>query len=1075
MYDLSQHNNLKPFVNVLIVISRLFVIVFSLLGALFAEAELCSSAFAPNTALSRSAKQKRALSPSNKKWTTGQHTAFLAYQQALKERARSFLLITPFSKENNLVMAHSLVDQLIIRNASQKPNGQMAQKLAIVAVPQASLVDPLSRIIEEVTLEYSKTADIKVIQWNTGEKDLALDISPSDPSVVVLPHYKLKHILSRPDSENYDLISSELSIAVLRIRPLLDTDLIKSMAVALQQNTSAFIYGMATGPLQAKDGQPNLFEKTHWSYLNTQDSLFQEPVFKDPTEGILEQLFAGVRQGELTSWTGPEFINLPKNGNQPLWISDNKGEVLNPAYYPLLARELFPTLRTYRKGVLVTPTKVSAERLAYFLSNTFPKINFSSYSHSDPYAERQVILKDSEETSHHYIVTSQALSEIENMPHLSAYIDLNVHSPLEVRLSMASPVLSLHTGKTSAKIILNPTDRKPASFEKGSTLEIFPSSKAEEPNLALPVMNPNNLNQTGFLQGVALEDSSTSRVVDKKHKKSNQPSINKTAKKKQAGKLPFEEALQKARSAGLPGLYAYRKWQKDHPDMPYHPNQFYLEHWKGWRHFLGNEKLSWEQILQRARAANLTSMDAYHEWQKTQPDMPVAPDNPRGIYRNHWIDWSYFLGYEKQRKLPWEQALEKARSAQILSVTAYREWQKQHPDMPSRPDQYPPYAEHWKNWGHFLGNEKLPWEQALRKVRSAKLSKSRSYPKWQKKHPDMPSRPDQHLPYAKYWEGWGHFLGNEKPKLPWEQALEKARSAQILSVTAYQEWQKQHPDMPSRPDRYEPYAEHWKNWAHFLGNEKLSYEQALQKVRSAKLKSWRDYQKWKKNHPDMPSHPDKYAPYAEHWKNWIHFLGYEKPKLSFEEALQKARAAHLPDANAYRKWQKRHPNMPAYPEHSKGIYRRHWKGWRHFLGYEKLPWEQALKRARTAKLSGWGAYQEWQKSQPDMPSRPDRYEPYAKHWQNWTHFLGNEKLTWEQALRIVHLAQLSSIRDYRKWQKNQPNMPYNPDKYEPWAKHWRGWTHFLGKHWKNQKKESYHRRLRRIPENRKTANTKGPR
>ena len=1143
MYDLSQHNNLKPFVNVLIVISRLFVIVVSLLGAFFAEAELCPSAFAPNTTLSRPAKQKRALSPPNKQWTAGQQTAFLAYQQALKERARSFLLIAPFSKENNLVMAHSLVDQLIIRNASQKPNGRMAQKLAIVAVPQASSVDTLARTIEEVnqtgfekgsaldgfltskvemkqensnktgiSVEYSKTADIKVINWNTGEKDLALVLSPSNPSIVVMTHYKLKHILSHPDSENYDLLSSNLSIAVLRIRPLLDTDLIKSMAVALQQNTPAFIYGMATSPLQAKDSQPNLnptgfvqgsafkdsssykvhkkhevsnkpnlFAKTHWAYLNTKEALFQEPVFQNPTEGMLKQFSAGVRQGELTPWTGLEVIHLSKEElpGTPLWISENprtrtSSEIvstydgfstynkemnqhrnpsemsINPAYYPVLARKLSPTLRAYRKGVLITSTKASAERLVYFLSDAFPEISFAHYSHRYSHEEKQVILKDSHEARHHYIVTPQSFNEIESLPHLSAYIDLNVHSPLEVRLSMASPVLSLYPGKTSAKIILlnpraslNPTAHKPASFEKG--------------------------------KGAALEDSSTSRVVDKKQDISNQTSINKPAKKRQARKLPFEEALQKARTAKLPGLYAYREWQKDHPDMPYHPNQFYLEHWKGWRHFLGNEKLSWEQILQRARAAKLTSMSAYHEWQKKQPDMPVAPDNPRGIYRNHWVDWSHFLGYEKQRKLPWEQALKKARSAGLPGLYAYLKWQKDHSDMPSHPDRYKPYAEHWKSWGHFLGYEKLPWEQALKKVRSAKLSKSRSYPKWQKNQPDIPSRPDQYAPYAKYWRGWRHFLGNEKPKLPWEQALKKVRSAQLQSVNAYYEWRKNQPDMPSRPDQHEPYAEHWKSWTHFLGHEKLPYEQALQKVRSAKLTSWRDYQKWQKNQPDMPSHPDKYAPYAEHWKNWPHFLGYETPKLSFEEALQKARAAHLPDANAYRKWQKRHPDMLAYPEHSNGIYRRHWKGWRHFLGNEKLPWEQALKRARAAKLSGRDAYQEWQKNQPDMPSRPDKYAPYAKHWQNWAHFLGNEKLTWEQALRIVHSAQLSGAKDYRKWRKNQPNMPYNPDKYEPWAKHWRGWTHFLGKHWKNQKQESYHRRPSRIPENRKTANAKGAR
>ena len=111
--------------------------------------------------------------------------------------------------------------------------------------------------------------------------------------------------------------------------------------------------------------------------------------------------------------------------------------------------------------------------------------------------------------------------------------------------------------------------------------------------------------------------------------------------------------------------------------------------------------------------------------------------------------------------------------------------------------------------------------------------------------------------------------GQGKGFLSWEQAVLKVRSAGVSSRREYLRWQKDHPDMPSRPDRV--YAKHWRTWRFFFGTEFLSWEQAVLKVRSARVSSVKEYQHWQKDHPDMPSRPESF--YRDHWRNWWIFLG----------------------------------------------------------------------------------------------------------------------------------------------------------------------------------------------------------
>ena len=417
--------------------------------------------------------------------------------------------------------------------------------------------------------------------------------------------------------------------------------------------------------------------------------------------------------------------------------------------------------------------------------------------------------------------------------------------------------------------------------------------------------------------------------------------------------------------------------------------------------------LSFEEAMLKARQAGISSMREYRKWQERQSDMPANPDQ---VYPE-WQGWGPFLGTrrvmgKKENFLPFEEAMLKAQAAGVSSLAEYNKWQRGQSDMPSRPEQV--YAKEWQGWGHFLGtgrvmNRKedfLSFEEALAKVRQAGISSKRKYQKWQVEHHDMPAHPPQ--VYAKEWQGWRHFLGIRKVRnkkknfLPFEEARLKAQIAGVSSATEYNEWQKGQSDMPSRPDQVYP---EWRGWGDFLGTGNvrggrrgnfLPFEEARLKAQSAGVSSFTEYNEWQKGQSDMPSAP--YQVYPE-WEGWGHFLGTGNVRgqkgniLPFEEARLKAQAAGVSSFREYQKWQAKQDDMPAHPPQ---VYAKEWQGWGHFLGTKFLPFKEAMLKAQSAGVSSFAEYNEWQKKHSDMPAHPPRI--YAGQWRGWGHFLGTENV-----------------------------------------------------------------------------------
>ena len=286
---------------------------------------------------------------------------------------------------------------------------------------------------------------------------------------------------------------------------------------------------------------------------------------------------------------------------------------------------------------------------------------------------------------------------------------------------------------------------------------------------------------------------------------------------------------------------------------------------------------------------------------------------------------------------------------------------------------------------------------------------------------------------------------SKKRFLPFEEAMLKAQSAGVSSSKKYNKWQRAHRDMPSRPDQFYP---EWQGWGHFLGTrppkeEFLSFEEASAKARQAGISSMREYRKWQRGQGNMPSDPDRI--YAGQWQGWRHFLGTEF--LPFEEASAKARQAGISSKREYQKWQRGQGNMPFDPRQ---VYPDQWQSWGHFLGIEKkedfLSFEEAMLKAQSAGVSSSKKYNKWQRAHRDMPSRPDQFYP---EWQGWGHFLGTGRimgrkedfLSFKEAMLKARSARVSSSKKYNEWQRAYHDMPSRPDQFYP---EWQGWRHFLG-------------------------------
>ena len=405
-----------------------------------------------------------------------QQTAFFAYQQAIQDGAKSFLHISPTAVGKTLVLSQALVDSI-----ARAPEGK---NIVIATVNRVHIVDQLSQAIQkEISHTKERGKDIQVINWNHEktmdfEKAFSLASNRDGSTVFVITTQALKRILTHLGVKLNKKLKSHLNAIFIDEAHHLGAYLTKEVLLHLQKTSGIFLYGATATPLHHEVNLRDLFDKVHWSYLNTQKNLFED----HPSEGILRQLSQGIERGDLTPFDDLYFIadslfkpralgkirhegdkvstlSIQDKGQESkqngLFVTENNRRVLNPDYYQKLAEILYPILVTHEKGFLVTATVREAERLTEFLTKPFPKWQFESYHYGKSRQEKSEILSRSRERGRpHYIVAVRALDEGVDLPHLSTYIDLNANIPIKQMLQRIGRVLRLQAGKLSSDIVL---------------------------------------------------------------------------------------------------------------------------------------------------------------------------------------------------------------------------------------------------------------------------------------------------------------------------------------------------------------------------------------------------------------------------------------------------------------------------------------------------------------------------------------------------------------------------------------------------------------------------------------------
>ena len=114
--------------------------------------------------------------------------------------------------------------------------------------------------------------------------------------------------------------------------------------------------------------------------------------------------------------------------------------------------------------------------------------------------------------------------------------------------------------------------------------------------------------------------------------------------------VPYQEAKERVQTEGIKSIEDYGQWQKSQDDMPLYPHITYKKRgWQNWRIFLGTKQLHRRTFVsyEEAPGARPTRGDKnatveYREWQKNHPDMPF---NPNMTYKGKgWVNWEEFFG-----------------------------------------------------------------------------------------------------------------------------------------------------------------------------------------------------------------------------------------------------------------------------------------------------------------------------------------------------------------------------------------------------------------------------------------------
>lgn len=196
---------------------------------------------------------------------------------------------------------------------------------------------------------------------------------------------------------------------------------------------------------------------------------------------------------------------------------------------------------------------------------------------------------------------------------------------------------------------------------------------------------------------------------------------------------PFEKAREYIRNLNFKSMFEYWDYAKSdkRPDfIPFSPDKYYEDEFKGYGDFLGTDRidtramaklfLPFEEARSYARKLNIRTRDEWYNWWRKTDKPAFIPYQPANSYKGkgwiNWYDWlvgsprltdkefkkQYNIGDKPKRYVSFLVARDMARDLNLNSKEEWYQYIKNNkPEgIPIKPQDF--YKEKWTNWGDFL-------------------------------------------------------------------------------------------------------------------------------------------------------------------------------------------------------------------------------------------------------------------------------------------------------------------------------------------------------------------------------------
>lgn len=737
-----------------------------------------------------------------------QARALKAFVTALDAGGRSFLNVAPTNIGKTKVLAKAVKIKLRFPDA---------KKISFVTTYQINLVDQL---YDEVRAELDRMP-VRVLNWNDfSNKNFISEIrsamSKDEPTVVVVTIQSLKLFIESLDDINFLNLALNLDgIYVDEVHHLGADHTFYILSEFLDVSYYGILFGTTATPTHRKINFRHLFDFEHWAYLD-EDLLL--PEHRHIIDEILDQLAYGIQKGEVTPFDDIYVIGEPvfDTKNEPLFINeDDHFYVLNPYHFHRLSQILSPILTSNKKGFIVTSTIKEANALKQFFNATFPDMLFETYHSMMSKQEREDVLINSKNEEVHYIVAVRALDEGVNLPHLSAYIDLNPNVSVIQMIHRIGRVLRLYPGKTLADILfLSDYKNMQMAKELLHLLELIEVTPFNQRTRKHRVGSDIYVTQDKPAPLSRDELSRARQLLRESAKKFWQQGPSRW--------MSYEMAKEIVQREGIKSVAAFYEWSKagKRPArLPANPSIIYRDQgWKNWPAFLGTEWMSYEEAKALVQREGIKSVAQFLRWKDSERRPARFPASPSTVYKESgWKSWREFLAIGWMSYKEAERLIQKQGLHSVLEFYTWKESGKKPNNFPASPSTVYKNAG-WKNWRVFLGIDWMSYDQAKKIIQREGVRSVFEFKRWSRssrRSVNFPMSPEGVYKNSG-WSGWNDFLGHEW--MDYEDAKKFIQQQGIRTAADFFKWSssgKRPAHFPSRP--HIVYRESgWISWGEFL-------------------------------------------------------------------------------------------------------------------------------------------------------------------------------------------------------------------------------------------------------------------